>query len=128
MNDMKNIAKSLFDLKGSNSFIHISSPLDPRGYLDLYGEDPEKEYQLGDEEKSFTYHALACFFDHISFIIDEDIDCILTPREEGITLMIISDEESASGIETLIRTQGDLLNAVSDFISASRNGKETDGK
>ena len=126
MNDMKNIAKSLFDLKEDNSFIQISSPLDPRGYLDLYGEDPEKEYQLGDEKKSFTYHALACFFDHISFIIDEDIDCILTPKENGIQLIIISEGDAESSIEKLIKTQDDLIAAVSAFISASKSGKEAD--
>lgn len=128
MNDMKNIAKSLFDLKEDNSFIQISSPLDPRGYLDLYGEDPEKEYQLGDKEKSFTYHALACFFDHISFILDEDIDCILTPGEEGIKLMIISEGDAEPSTEKLIKTQDDLITAVSAFISASKNGKEADGE
>ena len=42
--------------------------------------------------------------------------------------MIISDEESAPEIETLIRTQSDLINAVSDFLSASKNDKEADGK
>ena len=128
MNDMKNIAKSLFDLKGSNSFIQISSPLDPRGYLDLYGEDPEKEYQLSDEKESFTYHALACFFDHISFILDEDIDCILTAGEEGIQLMIISEGDTEPSTENLIKTQDDLINAVSAFISASKSDKEADGR
>ncbi len=122
------LAKQIFGLPERCEFIQISTPLDPRGYLDLYGEDPEKEYQLGSDEKSFTYHALACFFDHISFILDDDVDCILTPKEEGIQLMIISDEESAPEIETLIRTQSDLINAVSDFLSASKNDKEADGK
>ena len=123
---VQHLAKQLFSLPERCEFIQISTPLDPRGYLDLYGEDPEKEYQLGDEKKSFTYHALACFFDHISFIIDEDIDCILTPKENGIQLIIISEGDAESSIEKLIKTQDDLIAAVSAFISASKSGKEAD--
>ena len=115
------LAKQLFALAERSVFTQIATPLDPRGYLDLYGEDPEQEYELQISGNGFRYHALACYFDHISFILEGDIDCILTPEEEGIRLQIIDEGAEDPIIEKHIHKREDLINAISGFLSAYRS-------
>ena len=115
------LAKQLFGLAERSVFTQIATPLDPRGYLDLYGEDPEQEYELQISGNGFRYHALACYFDHISFILEGDIDCILTPEEEGIRLQIINEGAEDPIIEKHIHKREDLINAISGFLSAYRS-------
>ena len=119
------LARSLFGLPEKCIFTQIAMPLDPRGYLDLYGEDPEQVYKLEKDGNGFSYHALACYFDHISFILEGDIDCILTPEEEGIKLQILDEGAEDPIIEKHIHKREDLINAVSGFLSAYR-GQETE--
>ena len=114
-------AKQLFDLPLRCIFTQLASPLDPRGYVDLYGEDPETRYVFGDGQKTITYHALACFFDHISFILDGDIDCILTPNVDGVELVIINEDEPEEIIEKKIKTRSDLVKAISSYLSLHEN-------
>lgn len=121
------LAKQLFSLEERSIFTQIATPLDPRGYLDLYGEDPDEEHELQIGNRGFRYHALACFFDHISFILDGDIDCILTPEKQGIRLQIIDEDSEDPLIEKHIHTQDDLINAISGFQAASST-QEAEGK
>ncbi len=115
------LAKQLFGLAERSLFTQVATPLDPRGYLDLYGEDPEQEYQLQADSLEFRYHALACYFDHISFILEGDIDCILTPEQEGIRLQIIDEGAEDPLIEKYIHTREDLIKVISGFMSAYRS-------
>ena len=121
---VQHLAKQLFSLAEKSVFIQIATPLDPRGYLDLYGEDPEQEYELRSDSNGFRYHTLACYFDHISFILEEDIDCILTPEEEGIRLQIINEGAEDPIIEKHIHKREDLINAVSGFLTAYRSQED----
>ena len=81
--------------------------------------------KLEKDGNGFSYHALACYFDHISFILEGDIDCILTPEEEGIKLQIIDEGAEDPIIEKHIHKREDLINAVSGFLSAYR-GQEAE--
>ena len=121
---VQHLAKQLFDLPRRCTFIQVATPLDPRGYLDLYGEDPDEEYQLQNGDRSFRYHTLACFFDHISFIIEGDIDCILTPEQEGIRLQIIDEGAENPIIEKHIHTREDLIKAIAGFQSISSTAED----
>lgn len=81
------LTKKLFMLHDASLFTQIVSSLDPRGYVDLYGSDFEKEYKLQDGKYSFKYKTLTCFFDHISFISGH-LDCILFPDQTGINITL----------------------------------------
>ena len=124
---MDSLAKQLFNLSEDSIFTRIPSPADPRGYLDLYGEDPDEEYQLQNEDKIFRYHTLACFFDHISFILEGDIDCILTPEQAGIKLQFIDEGAEEPLIEKYIHTREDLINAVAGLQAISNDTEAEEG-
>lgn len=111
------LAKQLFGLAERSVFTQIATPLDPRGYLDLYGEDPEQEHELGTDRQGFRYHTLACYFDHISFILEGDIDCILTPEQEGILLQIVDEGAENPLVEKHIHTRDDLINVIANYLS-----------
>lgn len=121
MSDMQDTARSFFDITGEHSFIHVPTPLDKRGYCDLFGEDPETNYQLKEGECEITYHALYCYDDHISFSLGGDISCNVIPQGEGYLLQIIDADEDAKAhlIEKHINTRKDLFNAISGFQSVS---------
>lgn len=122
MNDMQDTARRLFDIAEEHFFIHIPTPLDKKGYCDLFGEDPETIYQLKAGEHDISYHALYCYDDHISFSLDGEINCNLIPQGTGYLLQIINeDNEDAkdSFIEKHINTRDDLINAISGFQSVS---------
>lgn len=113
--------KQLFDLSYRCVFTQLASPLDPRGYVDLYGEDTETRYEFSDGQTTITYHALACFFDHISFILEGDIDCILTPKIDGVELVIINEDNPEVITEKKIKTRSDLVKAISGYLSLHEN-------
>lgn len=119
MNDMQNTARMLFDIADDCFFIQIPTPLDPRGYCELFGEDPETRYQLEEGSSGTTYHALYCYDNHISFALDGDISCNLIPEDGGYLLQIINEDAEDSLIEKHIQTRVDLLNAISGFQSVS---------
>ena len=119
MNDMQDIARRFFDISEEHSFIHIPTPLDDRGYCDLFGEEPETRYQLKDGECEITYHALYCYTDHITFSLDGDINCNLIPEKQGYLLQIIDEDSEDVLIEKHINTKEDLINAISGFQSVS---------
>ena len=114
-------AKQLFDLPYRCVFTQLASPLDPRGYVDLYGEDTETRYEFSDGQTTITYHALACFFDHISFILEGDIDCILTPKIDGVELVIVNEDSPEEITEKKIKTRSDLVKAISGYLSLHEN-------
>ena len=114
-------AKQLFDLPYRCIFTQLASPMDPRGYVDLYGEDTETRYEFSDGQTTITYHALACFFDHISFILEGDIDCILTPKIDGVELIIVNEDNPEEITEKKIKTRSDLVKAISGYLSLHEN-------
>ena len=120
---VQHLAKQLFGLDNP-TYIQIATLLDPRGYIDLYGEAPDKEYELqSDDGRGFKYHALACFFDHISIILENDVDCILTPGLDGIKLQIIDEESEKPLIENSVYSREDLVSAITGFLSISKNAE-----
>ena len=110
------LARSLFGLPEKCIFTQIAMPLDPRGYLDLYGEDPEQVYKLEKDGNGFSYHALACYFDHISFSLEDDIECNLIPEGKGIRLQIVDEGAEDSFIEKHIHTRDDLINVITNYL------------
>lgn len=121
MSDMQDTARRLFGITAEHAFIHIPTPLDERGYCDLLGEDPETIYQLKAGEDDISYHALYCYDDHISFSLNDDINCNVIPQDKGYLLQIIDEDEEAKEtfIEKHINTREDLFNAISGYQSAS---------
>ena len=111
------LARKLFGLPEKCIFTQIATPLDPRGYLDLYGEDPEQEYELICKNCGFKYHALACYCDHISFVLEGDIDCLLTPEEQGIRLQIVDEGTENPLVEKHIHTRDDLITVIANYLS-----------
>ena len=110
------LARKLFGLPEKCIFTQIATPLDPRGYLDLYGEDPELEYELVSKNCGFKYHGLACYCDHISFILEGDIDCLLTPEQEGIRLQIVDEGAEEPLVEKHIHTRDDLITVITNYL------------
>lgn len=110
------LATKLFGLPEKCIFTQVATPDDPRGYLDLYGEDPELEYDLGNDSQGFRYHALACYFDHISFSLEDDIECNLIPEGKGIRLQIVDEGAEDSFIEKHIHTRDDLINVITNYL------------
>lgn len=123
---VQHLAKQLFDLPSRCTFTQVATPLDPRGYLDLYGDDPDEVYQLQNGDRKFRYRTLACFFDHISFILEGDIDCILTPEQEGIRLQLIDEGAEDPIIEKRIHTREDFINAVTSFKAISNSAEDVE--
>lgn len=110
------LAEQLFNLPVKSSFTKFPSPADQRGYLELYGEDPETEYRLDDDENSPVYQALSCFLDHISFILNGTFDCVITPDKSGIKLLIINSDDDSIIRDQIIKSREDLLGAVRSVI------------
>lgn len=124
MNDMQDAARMLFDIAEEHLFIQIPTPLDQRGYCELFGEDPETRYQLKEGKDEITYYSLYFYYDHISFSLDGDINCNLMPQDNGYLLQIIDEDAEDSIIEKHIKTREDLINAISGFQTVSSSQED----
>lgn len=111
-NDLTQLfARKLFKLPDNASFIEFPCEDDPRGYVELYGSDPDEIHKLENGEHVILYNQLACFFDHLSFIVPSTgAECIVLPEEEGIHIHILDSITNEPIAET-------TLDSSSKFIS-----------
>lgn len=82
------LSKKLFGLPEDSVFIQIPCTEDPRCYVDLYGNDLDKEYELTWKQNTIRYATLVCFYSHITFRTSPNLECVITPEEEGLHIRI----------------------------------------
>lgn len=85
-------------------FQEIPCDEDPRGYILVYGNDPEESYIAIHDSFSFEYTCLACYFDYLSFIIQDTLDCTVTPEGPGFRVVIFKPGSDEVISETLVES------------------------
>ena len=96
-------AGKIFRLPMPMAYTQVPTEDDPRGYVDLYGGDPETVYEIsGNEGELIHYRALTCFYSHISIILETaggDLSVSVVPDQRGIEICI--DREDGSNPEEI---------------------------
>ncbi len=117
------LAKKLFKLDKNCLFTQIHSAQDPRGYLDLYGSDFDKNYILTDQtaKRSIEYKTLTCFFNHISFI-SGNYDCSVIPEEADLNVYITNSNNNIVTEKTII-TEQDFFDFVYEIVNGENHSR-----
>lgn len=125
-----NLARRLFHLEKAD-FVVFPNPDDPRGFVELYGGNPDTEYSLETSDgRHVSYRSLAAFFTHLSFIADKRYAVTITPQTEDLTMLVmdVSDREILDSSQ-FIPEEIDFPKHLSDRLSIlerRRHGKATD--
>ena len=69
---------------------------DPRGYVDVYGEDPAQKITF-DKDHNIKFQMLAVFFDHISVQLPSLCSMTITPESDGLHISVFT--QSSRGFE-----------------------------
>lgn len=92
---MKELALTLFGIKDTSTY-KMDCPFeeDPRGYVEVIGDDPFTPFSFKRDGKEIQYRNLTLFSDHISFIAGEQ-EVVLIPDDESIVIYTVDSAADA---------------------------------
>lgn len=92
---MKELALTLFGIKDTSTY-RMDCPFeeDPRGYVEVIGDDPFTPFSFKRDGKEIQYRNLTLFSDHISFIAGEQ-EVVLMPDDESIVIYTVDSAADA---------------------------------
>ena len=92
---MKELALTLFGIKDTSTY-RMDCPFeeDPRGYVEVIGDDPFTPFSFKRDGKEIQYRNLTLFSDHISFIAGEQ-EVVLMPDDESIVIYTVDSVADA---------------------------------
>lgn len=92
---MKELALTLFGIKDTSTY-KMDCPFeeDPRGYVEVIGDDPFTPFSFKRDGKEIQYRNLTLFSDHISFIAGEQ-EVVLMLDDESIVIYTVDSAADA---------------------------------
>ena len=92
---MKELALTLFGIKDTSTY-KMDCPFeeDPRGYVEVIGDDPFTPFSFKRDGKEIQYRNLTLFSDHISFIAGEQ-EVVLMPDDESVVIYTVDSAADA---------------------------------
>lgn len=92
---MKELALTLFGIKDTSTY-RMDCPFeeDPRGYVEVIGDDPFTPFSFKRDGKEIQYRNLTLFSDHISFIAGEQ-EVVLMPDDESVVIYTVDSAADA---------------------------------
>ena len=92
---MKELALTLFGIKDTSTY-KMDCPFeeDPRGYVEVIGDDPFTPFSFKRDGKDIQYRNLTLFSDHISFIAGEQ-EVVLMPDDESVVIYTVDSAADA---------------------------------
>ena len=92
---MKELALTLFGIKDTSTY-RMDCPFeeDPRGYVEVIGDDPFTPFSFKRDGKDIQYRNLTLFSDHISFIAGEQ-EVVLMPDDESVVIYTVDSAADA---------------------------------
>ena len=119
---MKELALTLFGIKDTSTY-RMDCPFeeDPRGYVEVIGDDPFTPFSFEREGKEIQYRNLTLFSDHISFISGEQ-EVVLMPDDESIVIYTV--DSASDSLISEERLPNPLLLAEHLISILARNREE----